>query len=165
MLAILLIAFLTCDGFTEYQNEIVRQQFVDHYAPQGSAVIDGLLVRNYAFTDQGQLLTYIDAARFQCCPNSFLNTVVHEVHHLNGRQHNPAYVKDDPMSYSITIRQNGDVVEDNFVLPPLLPSQPWAAQILAPSPTVMRTVPIRKKPLLLPYAFLIPRNSSEQAGD
>jgi hypothetical protein len=165
MIVILFIAFSICNGFTEYQNTIVRQQSINHRAPQSSSIVDALLPRDYAFTDQQLLISSIDGLRFQCCPNSFTNVMAHEIHHLNGRQHNTVYVKDDPMSYAITIRQDGSVIEDSFILPPLSPSQPWAAQILAPSPTMMRPVPIRNKPLSMPYMVLIPRNKSLTLSD
>jgi hypothetical protein len=146
-----LFGFYPAVAFTEYQNALVRKQLVNHHAPQFSAMVDAVLAKDYAFTDQQKLLTHIDAARFQCCPNSFSNTVIHECHHLNQRQHTIG-VKDDPMSYLLTINQNGDVSEDNFVLPPLSPSQPWAAQILAPRTAGPVTVPLY--PVSLPTRII-----------
>jgi hypothetical protein len=117
-------------GFTEYQNAIVRRQLIDHKAPPGAVIVDGLLTNgDLAFTNQQQMTCHIDAARFQCCPNSFANTIIHEIHHLHQRQHNSAVVKDDPMSYSVTTKKSGELVNDNYVLPPLNPAQPWARQI------------------------------------
>lgn len=119
-------------GFTEYQSVIVRAQMTNHLSPPTSSISDAILIKGeYAFTDQALLVCRIDAARFQCCPNSFANTIIHEIHHLNGRQHNQLYVKDDPMSYSLTTRANGEILEDNYVFAPLTPTQPWAAPIYA----------------------------------
>lgn len=132
-------------AFTIKQREIVRKQFVDHAGPQFSAMVDAVLAKDYAFTDQQRLLCHIDASRFQCCPNSFSNTVTHETHHLNQRQHTFG-IKDDPMSYVLTVSQNGSVIEDNFILPPLSPNQPWAAQILSP----IRAVPVFASQAFLP---------------
>lgn len=116
-------------AFTPYQVSIIRTQQVIHKAPLRSAIMDGVLAQDYAFTDQVKTLTHIDGLRFECCPNTFTNVVTHEIHHQNGRQHT-AGVKGDPMSYVLTIQASGEIVEDNFVLPPLSASQPWAAQIL-----------------------------------
>lgn len=138
---LLIAAFGICNGFTEYQEQIVRQQSINHKAPPGSAIVDAILVRSdYAFTDQVRLICHVDAVRFQCCPNSFANAVIHEIHHLNQRQHTIG-VKDDPMSYILSIQPNGDVINDNYVLPPLNPAQPWYQQIAQQPLTRMVTPP------------------------
>ncbi len=120
-------------GFTDYQNRILRAQMINHKAPPLSGIVDAVLASDYAFTDQQRLLVHIDAARFECCPNSFANVVIHEIHHLHQRQHNIAPAQDDPMSYRLTTHANGDVVEDNFILPPLNSAQSWALPILKPA--------------------------------
>jgi hypothetical protein len=169
MIAVLFLAFSICAGFTEHQQAILRRQFIDHRAPQMSAIVDALLPLEYAFTDQQELLCHIDGLRFQCCPNSLANVAAHEIHHLNGRQHNVAYVKDDPMSYAITITPDGTIVEDKFLLPPLSPTQSWASQIiLPPSPSVAlrpmpATVPVRHKYLPLPVRIVSLNESSADA--
>jgi hypothetical protein len=116
-------------AFTPYQTSIIRTQQVAHKAPLRSGIVDAVLAQDYAFTDQVKTLTHIDAIRFECCPNTFTNVITHEIHHQNGRQHT-AGVKDDPMSYVLTIQTSGEIVEGNFVLPSLRADQPWATQIL-----------------------------------
>lgn len=117
-------------AFTPYQMSIIRTQQSVHMAPPRSAIVDGILAQDYAFTDQVKTLSHIDGVRFECCPNTFTNVVTHEIHHQNGRQHTSG-VKNDPMSYLLTVRASGEIVEDNFVLPALSANQPWAAQILS----------------------------------
>lgn len=116
-------------AFTPYQVSIIRTQQVLHKAPLRSAIVDAVLAQDYAFTDQVKTLTHIDAIRFECCPNTFTNVVTHEIHHQLGRQHTVG-IKNDPMSYVLTIQASGEIVEDNFVLPKLSANQPWAAQVL-----------------------------------
>lgn len=116
-------------AFTPYQVSIIRTQQVIHKAPPRSGIVDAVLAQDYAFTDQIKTLTHIDGIRFECCPNTFTNVITHEIHHQSGRQHTTG-VKGDPMSYVLTVKASGEIVEDNFVLPPLSANQPWAAQIL-----------------------------------
>lgn len=138
---VMLAMLASCNGFSAYQTEIVRKQMKDHEAPQWAAITDSILAQNYAFADQAKSLVYIDAARFECCPNSFANVMAHEVSHLNMRDHNdPAnFVKDDPMSYALSIMSDGTVVNDKFLLPPRSASQPW---IMAMSKQSEHALPI-----------------------
>ena len=55
------------------------------------------------------------------------------------------------MSYVLTVSQNGSVIEDNYVLPALSLSQPWAAQILAP----IRSVPVFAGQSYLPVRVIL----------
>lgn len=146
--------------------QVIRQQMINHNAPPGSAIVDGVLTTvDFAFTNQIQMICHIDSVRFQCCPNSFANTVIHEIHHLLGRQHNTKFVKDDPMSYAVAIRQTGEVLEDAYVLPPMNPTQLWSKQFFdqqigLPAPM---SIPPTQPPLLLPPQRQV-RNRSVRFG-
>jgi hypothetical protein len=155
----ILISFAGQSGaFTPYQASIIREQQSIHKAPLRSAIVDAVLAQDYAFTDQIKTLTHIDGLRFECCPNTFTNVVTHEIHHQHGRQHTSG-VRGDPMSYVLTIQSSGEIVEDNFVLPPLSPNQPWAKPVLngikipGPSPVSVESQ-IRRLPVqIIPAAM------------
>lgn len=161
-------------AFTPYQASIIRTQQVIHKAPLRSGIVDAVLAQDYAFTDQVKTLTHIDAMRFECCPNTFTNVITHEIHHQNGRQHTVG-VNGDPMSYVLTIQASGEIVEDNFVLPPLSASQPWATQILnraasAPSgapagiESQVRRLPVKLRTVSMPVQIISDRLPNSTAG-
>ena len=112
LLLFLLFWMSTVDGMTKWQQHKTRELLKKGNVPTFTSVIDSTQVGTYAFTTADRSTIHIDASRFQCCPNSFVNTMVHEIDHVHGRNHNN--VTGDIMSYHLTTFADGRISEDSF---------------------------------------------------
>ena len=111
-------------AMTDQQAYIARTIMKARHVPPWSVIVDAALSDQIAFTQQDKLITYIDARRLARAPNTFFNTILHEVQHLKGHQHFDGSIG---MQYFITVFPNGSISEDNFKLdvdsPDLPPGQ------------------------------------------
>lgn len=128
----LLFALLTLvTSMTPQQAAIARQVMRARKVPAWSVLIDAVQADNIAYADGDLKRIYIDAARLRNTPKTFANIVAHECQHLNGGRH---FDGSFGMSYVATQSQNGEMVEDNFLLVPEININPPPLQ--PPTPTL-----------------------------
>jgi hypothetical protein len=105
----LLTLFAITQAFTPWQASHIRRLLYANNAPGFAAVIDAVQVGTLAFTNTNLGKTFIDASRFDCCPNVFSSVITHEIGHLLGMDHNA--IPGHPMNFSITLDARGRVIE------------------------------------------------------
>jgi hypothetical protein len=110
MLAFIIAVVVSAD----FQSRKIRELMNSQNIPSFVKVIDGVQIDTYAFTDPDLRSVYIDMKRFECCPNSFINVVNHELAHTRGREHNN--VIGDIMNYSLTVDKRGNIIDDNYIV-------------------------------------------------
>ena len=97
---------------TRFQVMKARQLLELYKAPQFVTIVDGIQSQTYAFTDSSRKIIYVDMTRFECCPNSFINVINHEIGHTKGGEHGQGGI----MNYSLTTDTYGHIINDNIVL-------------------------------------------------
>ena len=112
MLFLFLLFLSVSEGMTKWQQHKTRELLKKGNVPTFTSVIDSTQVGTYAFTNSERNTIFIDASRFQCCPNSFINVMTHEIDHVHGRNHNN--VTGDVMAYHLTTFADGRISEDSF---------------------------------------------------
>lgn len=112
MLPLLLIA--TVSAMTKQQADITIAAMERYNAPSSSVIIGGIQRGTFAFTEPSNLKVYINYAKFIYAPTSLINTLHHEIAHLNGGVHNTGPIN-DIMRYKLTTDSDGNIINDELV--------------------------------------------------
>ena len=112
MLFLFLLFLSTVDAMNHFQTHKTRELLRKGNANLFVSVVDSVQDKTLAFTNSERSTIFIDAMKFECCPNTFTNVLWHEIAHTHGRDHN--LIKGDIMNYSMAKFPDDRVAEDSY---------------------------------------------------